>query len=297
MIDFINSLPVGEVALEEEGLILKIISGSFTANINGISAAEFPSVPTSADKPTLTLPTQAFGKAIKEVSFAAATEEGRPVLTGILTSLEKGELSLVATDGYRLGRQSLTQKTKEEFKIIIPAKTLIELGRIIGEMKKEGELTMTVAGEQNQVVFHLGSIDLVSRLIEGQFPAWQKIIPTSSTTEATLDREELLAAVKIASIFARDSANIVKLSLDPKDRLTVAANTKQVGDNTGVVDGKIIGEGGSIAFNSRYLLDLLSNINTPQIVFEMSGPLNPGVFKNPQDPEFLHVIMPVRVQE
>ncbi|MCL5433155.1 MAG: DNA polymerase III subunit beta, partial [Patescibacteria group bacterium] len=152
-----------------------------------------------------------------------------------------------------------------------------------------------VSNKNNQILFQEQDLILIGRLIDAEFPNYQKIIPGEFATQVLFDREELLKAVKICSIFARDSANIIKLSFQ-KEKIVVSANSPSVGQNTVDVEAKLKGEENEIAFNARYLLDLLGNITENDMIFEMTGPLNPGVFKIQGDDTFLHIIMPIRVQ-
>ena len=159
----------------------------------------------------------------------------------------------------------------------------------------EGDVTISVSEKTNQIIFTQGETILVGRLIEAEYPPFEKILPTEHSTSAVFEREGLLNAVKICSVFARDTANIVKLSFG-KNKIIVSANTPSVGENKADVEAKIEGEENEIAFNARYLLDLLGNVNEEELIFEMTGPLNPGVFKIKDNPYFLHLIMPIRVQ-
>jgi DNA polymerase-3 subunit beta len=315
--DFVTSLPSQTITLETTNLILHLSCGSFEANINGIAASEFPEISKALGKPTLKLPLSTISKAIFQVAFAAAADEGRPVLTGVLVDLRKDELCLVATDGYRLSKRVILGMGKiiekeKKMKLIIPARTLTEVGRVVLETKKsnegesdqsqdeKGRLNIAVLPERNQIMFALDEIEISSKLIEGKFPDFSKIIPTEVKTTVEVDTTELTHAVRVASIFARDSANIIKFSLDPKLGMELSANTKEVGDNVSKIEAKISGDKTDIAFNSRYILDLLSNIGSSRLVLEFSGSLAPGVFKpfsgKEEKSSFLHLIMPVRVQ-
>ena len=176
----------------------------------------------------------------------------------------------------------------------IPSRALTEVVKVSGEDKETKELTIAQT-EEGQLVFGIGDTEIHTRRIDGEYPNFEKIIPRSFSSRALLDRQKLTAAVKSASIFARDNANIIRFSLD-NQQLVVTANTPQVGENKVEVEAKIDGEGGEIAFNSRFLIDFLANFPEEELLFEMTGSLNPGVFKPVKDDSYLHVIMPVRVQ-
>ena len=303
LLEFVSSLPPQEISLALEDKILHLSCGSFEANINGIDPEEFPSLVKIEGEPTLTLSASDFASSLTPVCFAASLEEGRPVLTGVLTEIEKEKISFVATDGYRLSWKKMeidNSSLKKKIELLVPAKVLEEIIRIIHETKEE-KVKIFVLEKQNQIVFSFEKIQVSSRLIEGSFPDYQKVIPKESKTEVEVEVEELTQAVKVASIFARNSANIIKISCDPKVGLQLSANTKEVGDNVSKVEAKIKGEPLEIAFNSRFVLDLLNNISSEMLLLEFSGNLAPGVFrllsKKGVDKSFLHLIMPVRVGE
>lgn len=299
--EFVSSLPAGRVEIESRENTLYLTSGSYEASFVGLAANEFPTVPSMKTKAVLKFESSLLSSAINQTALAAAQDEGRPILTGVLLKSQNKELTLVATDGYRLSLKKLKkvvgiEKVKEFKKgLVLPARTLLEVARVATE-ETEGKIGLAVTPKASQVIFAVDDIEIVSRLIEGNFPDFEKIIPDKGKTKALVEREELTRAVRIASIFARESANIVKFSLQ-KGNLEVSANTAQVGDNKSRVEAKIEGETGKIAFNSRYLLDFLNIVGADQISFEMTGSLNPGVFKPVGDDSYLHIIMPVRVQK
>lgn len=299
--EFVSSLPAGRVEIEARENTLYLTSGSYEASFVGLAANEFPAVPSMKTKAVLKFESSLLSSAINQTALAAAQDEGRPILTGVLLKSQNKELTLVATDGYRLSLKKLKkvvgiEKVKEFKKgLVLPARTLLEVARVATE-ETEGKIGLAVTPKASQVIFAVDDIEVVSRLIEGNFPDFEKIIPDKGKTKALVEREELTRAVRIASIFARESANIVKFSLQ-KGNLEVSANTAQVGDNKSRVEAKIEGETGKIAFNSRYLLDFLNIVGADQISFEMTGSLNPGVFKPVGDDSYLHIIMPVRVQK
>ncbi|RJR25582.1 DNA polymerase III subunit beta [Candidatus Microgenomates bacterium] len=297
--EIVSSLPAEKIDLLVNENSLKISCEGFSANINGISASEFPKLPVYSPESLFVLPAEKLSEAINQVAFAAASDDGRPVLTGVLFKIQGKTLSMVATDGYRLSLKTieLDSPVKEEVKLLLPARTLMEVSKIISEEKAEKGLTLQMGftKEQNQVVFVFPEMELFSRVIEGEFPDYEKIIPENSETKVILDKESLARAVKLVSIFARESANIVKMNF--KDSfLEMSANSPQVGENKNQIEVSIEGEGGEIAFNYRFLQGFLGAVTGKDISFSMTGSLNPGVFKIAQDESFLHVIMPVRLQ-
>lgn len=300
--EFVSSLPAEKIELETKENSLSLVCGSYQATFIGLPASEFPLVPTLKDKETASFPSEELFKAISQVVFAAAQDEGRPVLTGVLLLVKDGELILVATDGYRLslkkmGKMKGLQEVKEFIKgLIIPSRTLAEVGKIISDQEQGKEIGLAITPSSNQIIFSTNEAEVISRLIEGGFPEFEKIIPEKGTTKMIIDTAEFLKAVRTASIFARESANIVKLKIQ-NSKLKISANAPQVGENLIDLEVTQEGEDNKIAFNSRYLLDLLNSVDSEQISFEMTTPLNPGVFTPVGDKSYRHIIMPVRVQE
>jgi DNA polymerase-3 subunit beta len=304
--EFVASLPTDKVEMEVKDNSLFLNCASFQANFVGLPASEFPLVPSLTEEANISFSGKIFSSAVSQVTFAAATDEGRPVLTGVLLAVKEGKLIFVATDGYRLSvrevdsEKSAKKKSWEaikEFKegLIIPARTLAEVSRVVGESETK-KVEVAVTPKASQAIFALSEAEVVSRLIEGSFPDYEQIIPDKRSTKATMEKEDLLRAVKMAAIFARESANIIKFEIK-SNKLKVSANTAQVGGNLSEVEAKVEGKGEKIAFNSRYLLDFLNVVDSQQVIFEMGGSLNPGVFKPVGETSFLHIIMPVRVQE
>lgn len=260
----------------------------------GFLPGEFPPVPAIENKTGTDIKKEDFLKAVSSVLFSAASDEARPMLMGIKIEKRKDQTALVTTDGYRLSVSAIEEENilASEF-LVIPSRAMAEVVRIGGEEKEEQllRLTETVDG---QLVFTLGETSLSTRRIEGDFPNYRKIIPTQHTTEVSVDKEEFTRAVKSASLFARDSAGIIKFGFG-ENEITVTANTPQVGENTVEVEAETEGETVSVAINSRFLLDLLSHIQTGRLSMQLTGSLNPVVFTT-EDKNFLHIIMPVRVE-
>ena len=294
--DLVNSLPGGEpIDLElGEGETLHIRSGRFESNIKGISADDFPTVQTSGERPLTRIPQNVLRHALDETAFAAASDEARPILTGVLARFEGDQLTLAAADNYRIAVKTITiLDPVEETSVVIPARALHELSRVLTDT--DDPVSVVLAHARNQVLFHLEGVDLVSRLIDGQYPNYQSVLPASHSTRAVLDREELLRAVRPAALIAHESANIVKLGvgLDGDSGITVSANA-EVGDHVGRIEAEVDGHGTTIAFNARFLADVLTNVDAEQFALELNGPLSPGVFKPLGDDRYVHVVMPLR---
>jgi DNA polymerase-3 subunit beta len=301
--DFVNSLPndLIEVNLPASGRILELKSGHFQAHIHGIDAADFPPIPQINDGTTTTIEAANLREGITQVAFAAATEESRPVLTGINTELDGEQLSLVAADGFRLAVHKTTvhSPVKEKTTVIIPARTLSELSRLLGEQEEPVEIT--VNEKKSQVLFRLKDTEIVSQLIQGSFPNYSQVIPQSYTTRAVVDISEFLRVTKMSSIFARDASGIVRLAVTPGSELTpgkvtVSAQAEEVGDNVGEVDALIDGEEAKIAFNVKYLSDVLSVLAQAQVALELTTPSSPGTIRPIGVDNYVHVVMPMFVQ-
>ena len=294
--DIVAGLPANErVDLElQPGETLNITAGRFTTRVKGIDAEEFPAIPTSGERPTTRIPQNALREGLGEVTFAAATDEARPILTGVLARFEGDKLTLAAADNYRIAVKTITiLDAVEETSVVIPARSLHELSRILADTDDPVELMLSHS--RNQILFHLEGIDLVSRLIDGQFPNYQQVLPKGFTTRATVDREQLLQAVRLASLIASSSANIVKLHVGKDAEIGIKVSAAaDIGDNQSEVEATVEGDGTTIAFNSRYLLDVLNNVDADQFALELNGPLSPGVFRPVSDGAYVHVVMPVK---
>ena len=294
--DLVNSLPAAEkVDLELSGVdTLHLRCGRFETHIKGIDADEFPAIQAAGERPTTRVSQRVLRKALEEVIFAAATDEARPILTGVLARFEGDKLTLAAADNYRIAVKTIAVlDAVPETSVVIPARALAEVVRVLADVDDPVELVL--ASARNQVLFHLEGVDLVSRLIDGQFPNYQQVLPAAHATRAVLEREELLRAIRPAALIASSSANIVKLAVaaDGEPGVTVTA-TAEVGDYEGQVEAAVEGDGTTIAFNARYLADVLAHVEAEQFALEFNGPLSPGVFRPVGADDYVHVVMPVR---
>lgn len=299
--EFVASLPKEKAEITQEENMLRVKCGTYEASFNGINASEFPLIPVFPEGEYFSFEAEVFTNALKKVSFAATTDEGRPVLTGVLLQFGEKEMAVVATDGYRLSKMVVPKpeevspkKMLKADRLLIPARALSEIVRLSLEGEEKKKIKLALLPTHNQAIFSLDEIQIVTQLLGGEFPAYEKIIPMSSSVKVTFATEDLARAVKMAAIFARENANIIKFAI-AKGEMTVSSNTPQVGNNKNTLEVKGEGEG-EIAFNSRYLLDLLNAVTAKEMVFEMTGALNPGVFREFGEENFVHIIMPVRVQ-
>jgi DNA polymerase-3 subunit beta len=296
--DLVASLPNQRIDLQlsAKDRTLKVTCGGSRSSIKGIDADEFPVVAAIGDAPATSVDSRALREALGEVVFAAATDESRPILTGVLTRLASDRMTLAAADNYRIAVRGLTlaQPVGAEISIVVPGRSYAELMRILPDAEQPIEITITP--NKSQVLFHVEGIDLVSRLIEGQFPNYEPVIPSGHSSRAVLDREAFLAGARRASIFARDSANIVKVEVggDGTSEVSITAHAADVGDNADALEASVEGQQTTIAFNARYLTDVLAALAADEVALELSGPLAPGVIRGIGHDDYVHVIMPVR---
>jgi len=302
--DFVTSLPNERIDLTvpARGRQVHISCARNEATMAGMDAADFPPVPAVADGLSLTLEPKTLRKAISQVQFAAAADDTRPVLTGVHTLAEGKELTLAAADGFRLAvhKLPLKQEVAERVEVIIPARALREIERLIGDESEP--LEMAINGARSQVLFRLPEVEVVATLIQGTFPNYGQLIPQSYTTKTTIDMRQFLQETRISAIFARDGAGIVRIQLEPGEgeasgKLIVSARAEEIGEHRGDIDVKVEGEASKIAFNSRYLQDVLQALDdVDEVALETTSPSSPGVIRPVGDDRYVHVVMPMFVQ-
>ncbi|MCH7718113.1 MAG: DNA polymerase III subunit beta [Chloroflexi bacterium] len=301
--DFVNSLPNEkiEMTLAPRSRQLKLVCARNQATIGGIDADDFPPIPAVEDGGSLELDPQALHTAISQVVFAAATDDSRPVLTGVDIVMEGDQLTFAAADGFRLSVRhlQLAKPVPERVEVIIPARALSELNRLLPEETEPVRMTFNAA--RTQALFKLKNIELVAQLIQGTFPNYSQLLPDAHTTRAVVDVSEFLRETRIASIFARDGSGIVRLQFTPGEevapgRMVISARAEEIGDNMGEVDAAIEGEAAKIAFNGKYLQDYLQVLEGGRVALEMSGDQKQGVFRPVGDDTYVHVVMPMFVQ-
>ncbi len=297
--EFVNSLAPGkiEMALAEHTLELKC--ARFEARIGGIDADDFPPIPKISGGVSYQIEPDALRLAINQVVIATASEDTRPVLTGVSAEFEEDTLTLAAADGFRLAvhKAPLLTPAKEKVEVIIPGRSLSELNRLLADQKEPVEIA--VGGNKSQVLFRMRDVELVSQLIQGTFPNYRQLIPASYTTRAVIATPDFLRATRTAAIFARDGSGIVRLQISPDDgggRISVSARSEQIGDNIGEIDAKVEGDAAKIAFNGKYLTDVLGVIHEGEIALETTTPSSPGVVRPIGADNYLHIIMPMFVQ-
>ena len=301
-VDLVGALPAERVDMEliVRTQTLNLKCGRFENNIRGIDATEFPLIPTADDANAIRIDPDSLRTMINQVVFAAAADESRPILTGVLARFDKDQVTFAAADGFRLAVRTapLIEPVETPVSVIIPARALTELGRVSGD--QESPVIINITPSKSQVLFHLDNIDLVSQLIDGNFPDYAQIIPKKKETHTVVGATELLKACKAANVFARESADIVKLTIEPGSEIapghvTVQATSAETGDNVGEMDATVEGAAIQIAFNVKYLIDFLSVANAAQVALETSTPSSPGKFTPVGDDTFLCVVMPMHI--
>ncbi len=301
--DFINALPNEriDISLSPRTRTLELKCARFEGRINGVEAEEFPPIPTIGDGVATKIEPEALRLAIAQVAFAAATEETRPVLTGVKAEFDGDTLTLAAADGFRLAvhQAPLATPVAERTEVIIPARALSELGRLLTEQEEPVEITINP--QRSQVLFRLKDVEMVSQLIQGAFPNYNQLIPQSYSTRAEMSLSDLAKAARTASIFAREGSAIVRLQIMPGEetapgRVVLSARAEEVGDNVGEIDALVEGEESKIAFNSKYLSDVLAVLRQDRVALETTSPSSPGVIRPVGAENYIHVVMPMFVQ-
>jgi DNA polymerase III subunit beta len=301
--EFINSLPKDkvDVTMTPKTKTLSVRCARYEARISGMDSKDFPPIPSVDQGINTTVDVEALRQAITQVVFAAASEESRPVLTGIDAKFDGSMLTLAAADGFRLAvyKVTLAKPVNQKIEVIIPSKTLAELNRMMADQEEPVEITINP--NKSQVLFKLKNIELVSQLIQGTFPQYEQLIPASSGTKATVDVAEFLRATRTAAIFARDGTGIVRLIVAPggeltPGKMTISARSEEIGDDQGEIDAIVQGNDAKIAFNGKYLADVLSVIKEAQVTLDTSSPSSPGVIRPVGSENYVHVVMPMFVQ-
>ena len=301
--DFVDSLPAERIDLNvtQRPKAVELSCARSQATINGTDAEEFPPIPTVEEGLAAKLDVRKLRTAIAQVAFAAATEESRPVLTGVKLEMEGDDFTMAAADGFRLAvhKEKLVEPVAEPASVIIPAKTLQEINRFLGDQDEPVEMMMSPS--KGQALFQLKSIEVVSQLIQGVFPNYGQLIPQSYQTRAVFDLQEFQRAARTASIFARDGSGIVRLQIVPgtdggSGKIIISARAEEVGEHTDEIDTEIEGDEAKIAFSNRYLLDVLSVLERGKVALEATSPSSPGVFRPTTTDDYVHVVMPMFVQ-
>lgn len=288
MQDFVSSLSSGVIDIQVDETKLHIKTPAYNSTINGTPADDYPVMPQITNGTTWNVPGGVLKKALQQVVVAASNDDTRPVLTAVYFHTYKGDLYVVATDSYRLAERKIIP-LKEEVSLLIPATAVQDLLRIMGD----GEQLLSVTHDDQQVLFTIGDVELVTRLIDGSYPDYRKLIPSEFKTTATLPRSELQNITKVSSLFARESAGSVTIHVSEDEKqVSIQSVASQLGENKATASAEASGEG-SITLNSRYILDALNVIGDDTVTVAFNGKLEPCVLRG-TDKDYLHVIMPLK---
>ncbi|MQG19120.1 MAG: DNA polymerase III subunit beta [SAR202 cluster bacterium] len=301
--ELVNSLPSGQINISNSNNSagIEINCDKFNSQVNGTNPDDFPPIPTVNADVIATVDSKIFQDAITRVSIAAATDESRPVLTGIKMELEDDNFTLAGADGFRLAvyRGKLLEKISEKHEFILPSKSLQEINRII--VDQDEPIVFSVTPSKNQAMFKLSNVEIVTQLVQGTFPNYSQLIPESSSTKTEVSVEEFQRAAKTASVFARDGSGILRLHLNSSsnenpEKLLILSRSEEIGENESQIEAKVDGEDAKIAFNSKYLTDVLSVIKENKVIIETTSPSSPGVIRPLGQENYTHVVMPMFVQ-
>ena len=309
--DIITNLKKGDVSISTDDALVLIKASGFNGKVPGMPGDDFPVVPKELGKTAISIKTADFSDALSKMLYAVSVDESRPILTGVLCILKNKELTLVSTDGFRLSKTTLALDTEGEGTFIVPKGIVSEIVRT----KDEGDtLSFSYTKEENQFICKIGNTILSSRLIDGNFPDFDRIIPKTTTTTILVGKSDLLRAVKIASIFAKDSANVIKMKIGESD-LSISADSSQKGNEETVIDAEVSdsnkkgesnttnhlsialdGTSQAIAYNCKFIEDFLSNMIGDELSISLTTPSAPTIFSDLKDTGFLHIIMPIKLQ-
>jgi DNA polymerase-3 subunit beta len=288
--EIVRSMPESAITLETSGDKLSVTGAQSSFKVNTLSSEDFPKFPEIGEGPRISIPSALFSTVVKQVSKAVSRDETRPVLTGMLVSLEGIRLKMVATDSYRLAVREieLPEAVPEPMEVIVPGKALEEVSRLIGDSE-----TVSFGFSENQVILEFGDTIYVSRRIEGSYPPYNRLLPEEFTAKATVDRLELAESVKRVALLAQHNAPL-RFSMT-EATLTLSAATPDVGEATENLMIQTEGEDMTIAFNPAFLADGISSSSSENITVEMSNPLKPAVIRGLDEEGFLYLLMPVRI--
>lgn len=303
LIDFVTNNSDENIAINLKDLTLGLKSSHYEANIKGITAEEFPTIPKAPKSKFCSIKSDDLYDALKKVVMACANDDTRPVLAGVYMKFEEKNLTLAATDSYRLAEKKLNlSEAVDKKEIIVPARAMNELLRLLPS-EKSGNVDIIV--DENQVFFLISDIQIVSRLIEGAFPNYEQIIPKEEKISVKSNLQETVAAIKMSALFAKDIANNIKLKIgknlsgpkgaDEAGMLQISSTAKEIGDTTSQIKADISGGDVEIAFNARYLLDVLTILPGGEVNMGFNDDSSPGVIKTKEDKSYIYLVMPLKI--
>lgn len=294
--ELVSSLAQGNVELfvddySEQKHVINVKTAKSNANVKGMDPSEYPLIPSvEGDAAPITFEAAQLKEMISQVVIAAAADDSRPIFTGVLVEIAGEKVTLAAADSFRLAVCSASCPYPDTAPVIIPAKTLAELARIL---PNEGTVQMIVTPNRGQVLFHTERVDLASRLVDGTYPNIRAAIPQQHTTRVVVETKEFAAAVKMINPFARDSSNIARIKVEAAGTLTLEANAEDIGDNAVSIPASVDGPDQQVIFNSKYLSDVLAVLDTPEIALHLINAAHPGVLRPVGADDYTYVIMPM----
>ncbi len=303
--EFVNRMPPDRIDMEttDQPLGLNVKCQRSESNFNGMSAEDYPPIPQLQDGIVGKIESQTLRQSISHVAFAAATEDSRPVLTGVKVEISGDGITLAAADGFRLAvyKDNLSEPLSEDIEFLIPARTLNEISRMLPQQEQSIEFMVTPSN--NQVLFRLDNAEVVSVLIQGSFPNYSQLIPQSHATRIEMRSNDFMSATRAAAIFARDGSGIIRLQVSESENgskanseMQVSSRAEEVGNYQGAIAVRVDGDDAKIAFNSKYLTDVLDVLSDSDVALEVSSPSSPGVIKPVEGEKYVHVVMPMFVQ-
>jgi DNA polymerase-3 subunit beta len=301
--ELVSSFPQEKIDFETSAdpLSLSATCARYDAQINGANPEDFPPIPQVDQGIVAKIDARVLREAITKVVIAAATEDSRPVLTGVQVDLSGDKFTFVGADGFRLAvyKGELLGSVTEDMSMIVPARSLQEIGRLIGSSTEQVEFTVTPS--KSQAMFSLDNVEVVTQMVQGTFPNYNQLIPSSYDSRVVMDSAEFSRATKTAAIFARDGSGIIRVQVETDSesdvgRVAVLSRAEEVGENQAEIDAEVEGNDAKIAFNSKYLLDVLDVLGGGKVALETTTPSSPGVLRSVGDDNYVHVVMPMFVQ-
>lgn len=289
--DFVSQLPKDltvDLVFEESKLFIS--AGSYSSHIQGMAADDFPALPVIKNGNVIKIEPSKLKSALEKTMLAASNDETRPVLSGVYFHTHGNKLLIAATDGYRLAESEIIETT-EDIKAIVPTSALQDVLKIIQDSEEE---SISLQFSEGQFGVAAGETQLVSRLIEGQYPEYGQLIPETSEINFSVDRSELLTAAKLAGLFARESGGSITIKAsESSSEVIVKSVASQVGDNSSAIKGEVSGSG-EVVLNVRYLTDALNSFDSKEVHFRFSGSISPCVLTSPSQSGYQHIVMPLK---
>lgn len=289
--EFVSNLPKGEtIEINSKDTKVEIKAGKYSSIINGVVADDFPELPEIDEKKAVIykIGVDEFKNSIGQVIIASSNDLTRPALTGVYFNTYSNKLAIAATDGYRLAEKIIIDQVESEVKAIVPASSLQEVLRSIGEDTEEIEIFFN----DDLVRFRLGEVEIISKLINASYPDYQKLIPKDNDIKVTLDREELIRVTKLAALFARSVGGSIICETKSPDKFSVKSIANEFGENDSEIETNV-DKDGRVNFNSRFLIDALNALESKDIEFEFSSRVTPTVLRNKKDKKYTHIVMPL----